>query len=201
MPYDEFLFMEEDWMYRTFERIEFVRSTKYHTFKAALDLLLQRGGKTIVETGTMRMKDDPAGCSTLLFGAFCQNYDRQLYTVDNSEAHMAISVSETMDYGKRINYVVQDSIDFLLNFPHQIDLLYLDSMDCDPVGDSTLPQMHQLQEFNAAQHALAPNAVLLMDDNNFPSGGKTRLLKRYLLTQPDWECILDLGQSLWQRRG
>ncbi len=197
---EDFLFYEDDWMYREFERIEFVRSIKYYTFKTALNLLRQRGGKVILETGTMRMKDDPAGCSTLLFGAFCERYGGHLYTVDNDQHHMEVSRQETKRYEKLTTYVTADSVDFLGRFVGRIDLLYLDSMDCNPIGDSTISQMHQLSEFEVAEPHLPPGAVLLCDDNNFPSGGKTKLLKQYLLTRPDWECILDLGQTLWQRR-
>lgn len=201
---DDFLFMEEDWMYKEFAaRLELVRSVKYYTFKAALNLLLQRTGGpgiVIVETGTMRVKDDPGGCSTLLFAAFAQRYQAHLYTVDNSAEHMEVAKEETKQYADHVTYALQDSIQFFKNFKGAIHLLYLDSFDCDPKGDSTISQMHQMQEFEEAKWFLNAGSILLLDDNNFPSGGKTRILKHYLATKPEWELILDAGQSLWQKR-
>ncbi len=197
----EFAFLENDQadggLYRQFERIEFVRSEKWFTFKAALNLLHQRGGKTIVETGTMRMRDDPAGCSTEIFGEYCKRYGAHIWTVDNDKEHMVTSMSETQEYAEYIDYILKDSVYFLMTFGRPIALLYLDSYDCEPKGDSTAAQEHQVREYEAAKHALGPDSVILMDDSNFPSGGKTRLLKRRL-PQDGWECIADRGQSLWQ---
>ena len=197
----EFIFYETDWLGKTFNRLEVVRSPKWVTMKAALNLLLQRGGEQIVETGTQRMHDDPGGASTTIYGAFCQKYGLRLVTVDNTPHHMETSKLETKEYAAYIEYVLQDSISFLSRWNvHErgwIDLLYLDSMDCDPEGDSTIPQEHQRSEFLAAEHALKPGSILLLDDNNFPSGGKTRLLKDLLLISPEWECVYDWGQSLW----
>jgi len=195
----DFLFFENDWMYEKYKHLEFVRSVKYYTFKVALNLLLQNGGKTIVETGTMRMHDDPGGCGTLLFGDFCQKYDKQLFTVDNNPKHMETSKHETREFRENIVYILADSAKYLKLFYPKIDLLYLDSMDCPAVGDATEAQEHQLAEFKAAEKTLKSGAILLADDNNFENGGKTRLLKNHLLTQPEWTLIMDYGQTLWLR--
>ena len=197
----DFVFYDDDWLRREFERLEFVRSHKYLTFKAALNLLHQRRPAffNIVETGTMRLHDDPGGCSTLLFGAYCARYNGHLTTVDNSLEHMETSKEETSAYASRISYVVEDSIEFLRSYGRPIDLLYLDSMDCDPIGDSSQAQIHQLKEFEVTGLSLGEGSVLLMDDNNFLSGGKTRMLKK-VLPERGWECVLDEGQSLWQRK-
>jgi len=198
---DDFLFIENDWLYKEFERLEFVRSQKYDSFKAALNLLHQRVPEdaNIVETGTQRVIDDPGGCSTLLFAAYCNRYGGQLTTVDNDPQHMVVAKIATAAYALSIKYAVQDSVEFLRAYPGRIDLLYLDSFDCSPVGDSSAAQVHQVEEFRAAKHALGRDSILLMDDNNFPSGGKTRLLKMQLPNE-GWECIIDMGQSLWQRK-
>jgi hypothetical protein len=193
--------MESDWMRREFQRLEFVRSDKYFTFKAALNLFLQRNGQVIVETGTMRVKDDPGGCSTLLFGAFCKRYDKLLITVDVNTVNLKLAMDETANYADYIRYIHNDSVEFLeIQYPTpKIDLLYLDSMDCPMEGDATKAQEHQLHEFLVAQRLLRKGLILLADDNNFPNGGKTRLLKQHLLTRADWQCILDSGQTLWEK--
>jgi len=38
--------------------------------------------------------------------------------------------------------------------------------------------------------------VVLLDDNNFLDGGKTKLAKIYL-KEHGWRCVLDYQQSLW----
>lgn len=187
-------------MFKEFKHLEFVQSSKYLTLKAALNLFLQNNGQTIVETGTQRVIDDPGGCSTLLFGAFCERYKRQLITVDNDANHMETSREATKKYKDYITYVLMDSVKFLSEFDKGIDLLYLDSLDCPwPPGDATEAQVHNLNELKAAYDKLHKGSVLLIDDNAFENGGKSRLSKRFLLETREWQCILDHGQTLWMR--
>lgn len=194
----EFIFYENDWLRKKFEADwEFIRSGKYHSFKLALTIFLINKGKRIVETGTLRMHNDPGGGSTMFFGAFCKKYDAKLTTVDNNPIHMKTSMTETIDYKDYIEYVVYDSISYLSINSSSLDLLFLDSMDCPSTGDATESQTHQLNEFRAAEKLLHTGSVLLLDDSNFPNGGKTRLLKAYLSKLPEWECIMDHAQSLW----
>lgn len=42
----------------------------------------------------------------------------------------------------------------------------------------------------------SPRAVVLLDDNHMPGGGKTRLSKMFLRSK-GWLCVLDWQQSLW----
>lgn len=199
---EQFLFSEHDWLYKRFKHLEFVASAKYFTFKAALNLFLQNNGQIIVETGTQRLKDDPGGCSTTLFGAFCKRYGRKLFTVDVNPVNIQVSKECTEEFKDSITYVLMDSVKFLREFNSPIDLLYLDSLDCPwPPADATEAQTHSLNELQAAYDKLHKDSILLIDDNNFENGGKTRLSKRFLLETGEWVCILDLGQTLWLRRG
>lgn len=220
----EFLFLENDWLYKKYRYLEFVRSEKWFTFKTALNLLLQRNGKLIVETGTMRLHDDPGGGSTLLFGAFCARYGMRLITVDINPLNLKVAMDETKEFSYCTTYVHSDSVEFLKKyakdvqyfgkyvggmFNERIDLLYLDSLDCPVEGDATEAQVHNLNEFKAAEPKMPIGSLLLMDDNNFPNGGKPKLTKAFLVeTQSPvahsdgysrWHCILDWGQSLWER--
>lgn len=197
MPQLADLFYENDWLYKQYNHLEFVRSHKYLTFKAALNLFLQNNGQLIVETGTQRVKDDPGGGSTTLFGAFCAKYNKRLITVDNNPANLEVSKECTKEFKDHITYVLSDSVQFLLRFNEPIDLLYLDSLDCPEQGDATQAQQHQLQEIKAAYKNLHVGSLYLGDDSNFPNGGKTRLAKYFLLKTGEWNCILDWGQTLW----
>ena len=200
MSVGDFIFFDRDWLYERYNYLEFVRSPKYLTFKATLNLFLQKDGQTIVETGTQRLKDDPGGCSTTLFGAFCKRYGKRLFTVDINPLNMKVSMDVTKEFKDCITYVVMDSVKFLKKFDQKIDLLYLDSLDCPlPPADATEAQLHNLNELKAACDKLHKGSILLMDDNNFANGGKTRLSKRFLLETGGWNCILDYGQTLWVR--
>ncbi|MCJ7631374.1 class I SAM-dependent methyltransferase [Candidatus Bathyarchaeota archaeon] len=196
-----FIFCESDWMYKEFNRLEAVRSPKYFTLKAALNMFLQNDGQLIVETGTQRVIDDPGGSSTLLFGAFCERYKKRLITVDNDPTHMETSKQATQQYKDYITYALTDSVTFLQGFNEPIDLLYLDSLDCPfPPASATEAQMHNLNELKAAYNKLHKGSILLIDDNNLENGGKTRLSKKFLLETGEWQCIFDGGQTLWMRR-
>lgn len=200
---DEFLFCERDWLYKQFLHIiktEGYSLKKYTSLKIALNLFLQNNGKLIVETGTQRMKDDGGGSSTTFFGAFCKRYNKYLVTVDNDKEHLEISRKLTKEYEDYITYILKDSIEFLNNFNEPIDLLYLDSMDCpSPPEDAINSQIHQLNEVKAIIHKMRVGSLILLDDNDWENGGKTRLAKQFLLGTGDWRCIIDREQSLWER--
>jgi predicted O-methyltransferase YrrM len=174
---------------------------RYYTFKLALNWLLQYGGQHILETGSLRTPGNwlGDGYSTYLFGEFVSTYGGHLWTCDIDPQVIAIAQHETNAFRAQITYVCADSLEFLNAFEGTIDLLYLDSLDCLKVGDTSQAQHHNLQELQSALPKLSRRAVVLLDDNNFPNGGKTRLSKHYLL-QHGWLCLLDLKQSLWTRK-
>ncbi len=171
---------------------------RYPTFKTALNLMNQLGGKNIVETGTTRMVDDyGAGYSTVMFADYLTKYGGKIWTVDISQANIDTCKLVTKEFEKVVSYHVQDSLAFLANFKEKIDLLYLDSFDYPLDGTDPTPcQEHQLKEFKLAEHLLSDSAIVLLDDNNFDNGGKTKLTKNYLVEQ-GWTCLIDLQQSLF----
>jgi len=59
-------------------------------------------------------------------------------------------------------------------------------------------QEHCLNEFKAAESSgvVGSETLILIDDNQLPGGGKSRLLKNYL-HESGWICLLDLQQTLW----
>ena len=105
-------------------------SFRWPSFKAALNLFLQRDGEIIVETGCARMENDyGAGMSSLIFGDFCNQYNKKLYTIDISFENIETCKRITKDFSNYISYNIGDSITYLKNFNKKIDLLYLDSYD------------------------------------------------------------------------
>ena len=175
---------------------------RFWTFKIALNLFLQKGGNLILETGCLRLKDDwGAGCSTLIFGDFCTYFDKKLLTVDSNRGNLEIARRETIDYSQAIEYISQDSLTFLADYKgEKIDLLYLDSFDAS-LSDEILTkksQEHQLKEMQLILPSLSSEAIVLLDDNNLPFGGKTKLTKEFLLSN-NFKLLMDFHQSLFYR--
>lgn len=177
-------------------------SRRYESMKKALDLLSQHKGNIIVETGTIRLPDDwGAGMSTLIFGDYAQRNHNRLITVDNNYHAIEVCKKVTSEFADSITYVVNDSLEFLKGFNQTIDLLYLDSMDC-PEYDSPdslqliASQSHQLRELTLAIPKLSENPIILLDDNDFENGGKTKLSKEHLLDN-GFKEVHSGKQSLW----
>ena len=72
-----------------------------------------------------------------------------------------------------VNFVLDDSLKFLLNYNKKIDFLYLDSLD----GQFAEASNHQLKEISIAQKKLHENSLVLLDDK----GSKTNLSIDYML--------------------
>lgn len=177
--------------------------TRYFSMKIALNLFHFRKGLNIVETGTIRARDDMAGggFSTLVLGDYAQSYNKHFWTVDISPEAIELSKEITKDFNKNTNFITQDSVFFLGTFANPIDLLYLDSMDCpefDMVDSPNLiaSQEHQLEEIKTAYDKLHDKSVILLDDNNFDNGGKCKLTNQFLLDK-GWTPLLADKQVLF----
>ena len=177
---------------------------RYFTWQVALNLLHQRHiNPVIVETGCQRMADDlGAGMSTSIFGEYVTRYGGTCTSVDNNAEHLGRCEVFTRPFNG-VSLVQSDSVAYLKDYDGPgIDLLYLDSLDY-PIGDDANnvrmqkeAQDHCLNEFKAIEDKLGENTIVLIDDNDFDTGGKPAKLKDYLLSK-EWILLLDLQQSLW----
>ncbi len=178
------------------------QSNRFETMYIALDLFLKNNGKVIVETGVTRKADHWLdGMSTIVFGSFSKKYHCQLHAVDVNPESIQVCKSLTNECKEYISYHTSDSVVFLQNFKQKIDLLYLDSMDCP--GDDAITseqliqsQQHQLAEMTASMNKLSDDPIILLDDNDYQNGGKTRLTK-FFLEQQGFQEIMSWKQSLW----
>ena len=184
---------------------------RFYTFKEAMKLLnaKHKDFNIIVETGTVRIADNwEDGQSTIVLAELCNllRIDAQINTVDITQAYIDVCRSLTEKYNGypqclEIKYHCLDSIKYLGEFPEVvIDLLYLDSFDCndhDPVI-SKASQEHQLQELTLAWPRLERGSVILLDDNEGKEGGKTFLSKQFLKGH-NATLIKDTYQSLWTK--
>ena len=199
---------------------------RLHTFKIALNLLNQRGGKVILETGCVREKDNwQDGQSTRVFADYARNHDTHLYTVDIKREY--IELAQEIVGNESVTYTTMDSVKYIEDFKKNIDLLYLDSMDVpmmemlkinegyygnmedlsvelaqERFGELLLPaQTHCLNEIKAASPKLHRGSVILIDDN-WVGGrimGKPRLAREWLFDN-DWELLEDWQQTLWIKK-
>jgi hypothetical protein len=99
--------------------------------KMALNLFMQNGGLTIVETGTAKHTDDAgAGRSTDALSDFAEKYSKDFQTVDIFAGETR-RISEDLIKSKKgkVSFIQSDSVVFLQGFEKSIDFLYLDSYD------------------------------------------------------------------------
>lgn len=195
---EDFLAQTDDWFYKKYS---LKLADRYWSFKVALNLFLQFDGDNIVETGCVREEDDwGAGMSTYVFGDFCTRYGKTLWSVDNSVNALGKAQKICEDFVDNILFTLRDSVEYLRDFKKPIDLLYLDSKDCElgDDADNTPAQQHQLRELTRAYPKLSSKCVVLLDDNRFENGGKTTLSREYLLKK-GFTCLIDFKQSLWVR--
>jgi hypothetical protein len=175
---------------------------RFFTFKTAITLFLNRQTPNIVETGCQRnLIDWGAGNSSLIFSETLAEFPEKgfLYSVDISEQNLKICHEVTKKTNKT-NLYLGDSVNFLSQFNEPVGLLYLDSLDYSI--DENLQresQEHQLKEIMAIYSKLNDDSIILLDDNDFLNGGKTKLTKEFLL-EKKWICVLDHQQSLWIKR-
>src|SRR5690606_5721331 len=147
---NSFVFESSSW----FKKYRDKSSTRYPTFKAAMGLFLQRGGKYIVETGCVRLADDwGAGMSTSLFCEFLETYGGYIWSVDINHKNVLLCNQLTEPFAKHRLCVQDDSVNFLKNklhtlagFENRIDLLYLDSYDY-PYGELVKRYNNNREEF------------------------------------------------------
>lgn len=197
----DFVFWQDWWTKKYRDLIG--EGVRYPSMKLALNLFHQRGGKTIIETGTTRAENDfaGAGMATIFLGDYCKTYGKEMWTVDILPEAISLSKELTLDYKDVIHYITGDSIQFLTNFEKTIDFLYLDSYDY-PIDEEPTQveasQRHQLHELMAAFDKLNDKSVIVLDDNNWKEGGKCKLSKEFLI-EKGWECLWDDFQSIWQK--
>lgn len=174
-------------------------SGRYPTFRAALNLLYQLPSHRIVETGTIRrVRDYSAGYSTYIFGEFARRHGGKVTTIDSNPANIQLCKRVTADFAAWIEYVADDSLQALSRIEENIDLIYLDSLDTPKKGDASSAQLHNLKEFKLVEPRLHQNSIVLLDDNDFANGGKSRMTKQYL-RERGWRVLFNLKQSLWIR--
>ncbi|MBS0606241.1 MAG: hypothetical protein JSR57_04760 [Verrucomicrobia bacterium] len=164
---------------------------RYPTFRYALDQLVKRDLKIIVETGTARNGERNCigdGCSTVIWSNWAEAFNGRIYSVDIDPHAIDQSKEACQCDLSNAEFVCSDSVSFLQNFGKRIDLLYLDSYDYD-IENPDPSQLHHLKEIMAAFSSLHEESIILIDDCGLPGGGKGKLVIEFLL-QKGWKIAM-----------
>lgn len=172
------------------------------TFARTLKLLDERKVKTIIETGTSRdgLKNTKGdGAATIVFGKWAQQNGAKMHSVDISNLSVKASQEEVnrQNLNDTVTVYLDDSLEFLKNFNHPVDFLYLDSYDysiTDPEIQAK-SQEHHLKEFKIIEDRLHQNSIVLIDDCGLPGGGKGKTLIQYMLKN-NWKILISAYQVL-----
>tara|TARA_X000000950_G_C13838470_1_gene629159 strand:- start:27 stop:590 length:564 start_codon:yes stop_codon:yes gene_type:complete len=153
------------------------KNIRFKSFKKTFELCFERNLKILVETGTARGKTKfffikkynwKDGMSTPMFAEYAKFCNGMLHTCDISENNITNAKNFTKKFSQFIKFYTQDSLIFLKEFKHSIDLLYLDSLDGH---DPDAASKHQLKEAQIAIRRLHNQSLILLDDK----GSKTNL--------------------------
>ena len=172
------------------------------TFRKTLKLLKEREAKVLVETGTARngiQNTRTDGASTIVFGTWAKEHNARLYSIDHDASAIAWAQKEiiNLDLDDHVEFVNAESTAFLSNFEHEVDFIYLDSMDYDKRDKSVQleSQEHHLREFRSIEKRLHDNSVVLIDDCRLSGGGKGKLAIEHMLKR-GWKVMTSSYQSL-----
>ncbi len=164
------------------DRYNHIKNIRFNSFKFALLEAEKRKLKTIVETGCARGKSKflffskinwKDGMSTMIFSDYAKFIGGSLTTCDIEKKNVHNAKKFVKKNANFVNFVVDDSLNFLSNFNNRIDFLYLDSLD----GQFAEASNHQLKEITIARKKLSSQALVLLDDK----GTKTNLSIDYML--------------------
>lgn len=174
-----------------------VFADRYNGFRKIFETLLNEGrrtslsgnkeGFTIVETGTLRKKDQwTDGQSSLLFFEFLSFFGGELVSIDTDRFALETCeevLRDTVGLDKaKLTTICGDSVAELEKIDRPVDLFYLDSYDLDPINP--FPSMaHHLKELASVGRirAKSPGLIVAVDDN-FEGGGKGTLVREWALT-------------------
>jgi ADP-heptose:LPS heptosyltransferase len=150
---------------------------------------------TIVETGCVRSAEDwSAGYSTYLFGAYLDGRRcGSLTSVDINPGNCKTARDLCRDWSERLTVVESCSVAYLSERTDPVDVLFLDSLDCEDARHSA----HGLAEIQAAERLLSDSSLVVFDDTVYAAGwkGKGAEAVPYLLGR-GWSVLASGYQTI-----
>jgi hypothetical protein len=160
---------------------------------------------------------DISGPNLALSKQLTQEYGSRMTFVEQDSAEFFRTIPKRADAAKlqKIDLLYLDSFDYPVNqllyiygyagkLSTEEALAHLRSASEEEIvelcKDFVSPsQNHCLAELTAALSHLHDKSVILIDDNDLPGGGKSRLAKIWL-QENGYTCLLDRYQTLWIKR-
>jgi hypothetical protein len=106
-------------------------------------------------------------CSTRIFGKLCQQLGGRVRSVDIDAERVRAARELLAEFAECIEPAVGDSVSWLRGLDGPIHLLHLDSWDYNGGRvNRWRSRRHGLREIEAVYEKLAPEAVVLIDDQN-----------------------------------
>lgn len=146
-------------------------------FALIFRLMQGRGLKDVVETGTLRQKNNWHwdGGSSYWFAKYVRRFGGRFWTVDIDPDAIAVAmeiVGQQPD--DPVAFIVEDSLKFLrepLGPDERIDVAFLDSFDFSP-GQHEAAQLHNLAECQLVMPRMNPRGLICIDDYGLENHGK-----------------------------
>ena len=168
----------------------------------SLDFLFKEMSKmenpAVVETGCVRSQDDwSAGYFGYICGAYLDGRNAgKLVSVDIDAGNCDTARRLCQPWGDHVDVVTSDSVAFLETRTDPIDVLYLDSLDCEESNHAA----HGLKEIKAAERLLTPSSVVVWDDTVWNMGwrGKGSEGIPYMLAR-GWRVVFAGYQTVLKR--
>ncbi len=166
--------------------------------EATLDLFKAIEGKRIVELGCMRKllrhpisELHPRCCSDGHSTYHWGTSGAEVISVDTSWKAVMVARWSCRKF-KNVKIIPADAIEFLANFNHSIDLLFLDAWDVKPGIDYA--EMHLLA-YQKARPKLSRTNIISIDDTDIGEGGKARFLIP-VLERDNYEILVRGRQTI-----
>jgi len=158
------------------------------------------GSINIIETGASQDWDD--GMMGLLFARISQLTGGKMWMVDIDETIIGKAKSIFEKEGITcVEFIVDDSVNFLKNFNDQVHLIHLDSWDLDLMNPFP-SALHGWREFESIKDKISQDTIVIVDDNfldgtwvdwNHMIGGELVSTERVTITYP---CV-GKGSHVW----
>ena len=154
----------------------------------------------IIETGASHSWDD--GLMGLFFAKICQMTGGKMWVVDINES--VVEKSKEVFELENINcveFIVDDSVEFLKKFNEKVDLIHLDLWDLDLMNPFP-SALHGWREFDAIKDKISNDTIVIVDDNfldgtwvdwNHMIDGELVSTERVTITYP---CV-GKGSHIW----
>lgn len=131
--------------------------------KVLIENFKTEGPINIIETGASQDWND--GMMGLMFANISQETGGKMWMVDIDQTIIEKSKEIFKQQGITcVEFIVQDSVEFLKSFNDKVDIIHLDSWDLDLMNPFP-SALHGWREFEAIKDKITNDTIVIVDDN------------------------------------